>query len=389
MATRVAIPYREVRLKVVGPSDDFIAPRIQSLDIPATLPNTTIDELGNSGHAGIITDIPEVSITFQAFDVSHKLFAYLTGTDPTAYPGGGVDVNNLDYIDAIVEVKSDTTTDIVKAIHARKLKITDFTFTYSVDGESTEEYTAEGSEKRYLKYDVVIDEGTDPIAAGSGFTLSNTPLTLNNGDELLSCIGDGVWLEEGPDYSVAGTTVTVSAAVNTKILCLYHYDNSATWADVSDTVYPAAIRGKNIPITIAANSIPRVQSVTIRGTFPTTRVEEMGNIEVVGYVTDPPEVTGDLTVLDTDFNLVSLLTTGTWGGGAEDEFGVAEYEDQSLALDIIIKNPADNATVLKTVYIPEMRITSDGYSTSVGGQATYTFGFSSNTAECVVYSGAR
>ncbi len=385
MTKRVAIPSKDVKLRIVGPSADFYAHRVQRLDMPATLPNTTINELGNPGHAGIITDIPEVTATFQAFDVSHKIFSYLTGYDPDTYPVSGVDVSNLGFVDLIAYIKEASVAEMLKCIHVKYMRITDFTFTYTVDGESTEEYSCAGSEKRYFSNDVVVDSGT--LTAGD-FELTYDPKELKNGNYLLSLIVDGVWKVENTDYSVAGTTVTVSGGTTEAVLAVYHTQSGVlAWTNISDATVPAAIRGKNVPVTIGVEHMYRVQSVTIRGTFPNTKVLEMGNTSVVGYVVEPPDISGDITVLDTDNEIVSLLTDNTIADTAQ-EYGVDEYEQQTLALTVQLKDPADNTTIQKTVKIPQMRITSDGSSSNVGGNLTQTFAFMSNDAQCIVYSGA-
>ena len=388
---RVAIPYKDIMMRIIGPKQDFYASRVQRLDIPTNLPSTTVNELGNSRHAGTITDIPEVSCTFQAMDVSHKIYSYLTGTNPASYPAAGVDVSNLGNIDIGVYIKDESTTDIVKSIHARKLQITGFTYTYSVDAESTEEYSAEGTEKRYLRNDLYVEyAGICPSGVGATFTLDYTPKQLKNGNYLISLIQDGLWKVEDEDYSVVGTTVTISGACVSGIIAVYHSDSytDMTWTDqVRDSTIPAAIRGKNVPIRIATNQMDRVQSVTIRGTFPNTRIEEMGNINIVGYIVDPPDITGDLTVLDTDFEIIALLCEGSISD-TDTEYNVTEYEERTLALRVELLDPADNTTVLKTIRIPGMRITSEGTTGNVGGQVTQTFGFVSDDAQCVVYSGA-
>jgi len=387
MTKRVAVPYKDVKLKIVGTAGDFMAHRIQRFDIPANIPNTTINEIGNPKHAGIVTDVPEVTATFQAFDVSPKIFAYLTGTDPTSYPATGVDVSKLGYVDLIGYVKEANVAENLKCIYAGYMKITDFNFSYSVDGEATEDYTCAGSKKKYLKNDAFVDKGA--LTAGT-MTLTHAPKELKNGDKLLSLIVEGEWLNEGTDYTVSGTVVTVSGATNEYALAVYHTQSGVmTWTDISDSTVPAAIRGKNIPIYIDAERQYRVQSVSIRGTFPNTKISEMGTVEVVGYVTDPCDVTGEITVMDTDNELVALLATGSKDGDAYGEYDVNEYEERHLSLDIKVLDPANTATVLKTIYIPEMRITSEGTSVNVGNQLAQTFSFSSNTSECFVYSGAR
>ena len=311
----------------------------------------------------------------------------MTGTDPGAYPGAGVDVSNLNYCDLIAYIKEADVNEHLKCIHAKYMRVTDFTLSYSIDAESTEEYSLAGSTKRYFANDVVVDSGY--LASGI-MNLSYTPNTLKNGEELISMIVDGAWLDEtAGDYAVAGTTVTVSGAASEYAMAVYHTASGVmTWADISDGTVPIAIRGKNIPIEIEANSMYRVQSVTIRGTFPNTKISEMGNVEVVGYVADPPDITGDITVMDTDNEIVALLTTGSINGAGEVEYGVSEYEERTLQLDVIIKDPSDNTTVLKTIRVPYMRITSDGTTSNVGEQLSYTFAFTSDDAQCIIFAGA-
>ena len=99
MTKRIAVPYKDVKLRIVGPYADFYAHRIQRLDIPVTLPNTTINELGNDKHAGIITDIPEVTATFQALDVAIPIKDYSGGfRKDTGKSPAGVDLRIIEYM---------------------------------------------------------------------------------------------------------------------------------------------------------------------------------------------------------------------------------------------------------------------------------------------------
>lgn len=388
MAKRVAVPFKDTKLRIVGPSGDFFAHRVQRLDIPVNMPSTTINELGNPKHAGIITDVPEVTSTFQAFDVSHTIFAYMTGTDPNAYPAGGVDIEELKYCDLIAYIKQADVAEHLKCIHAKYMLVTDFTYTYTVDGESTEEYSLGGSEKRYFANDVIVDSGN---LANGVCTLEHTPKQLKNDDYIISMIVDGQWLKEGVDYTYdsGSREATVTEGATKHYLAVYHSATPETmsWTDINDPSVPAAIRGKNIPVEIGTNHMYRVQSVTIRGTYPNTKILEMGNTSVVGYIVDPPDITGDISVMDTDNEIIALLTTGNLSS-ADGEWGVDEYDTQKLQLDVIIKDPANPEVTLKTVRIPHMRITSDGTTSNVGGQLSATFSFTSDDARCIVYSGA-
>lgn len=398
MARRIAIPFRDMALKVVGPLGAYLAARIQRLDMPANFPSTTIDELGDQYHAGQVTDIAEITSTFQAMDVSIKLFAALTGTNPSAYPAIGVDINQLGEVDLIGVVKDADISDFVKSVHLRKMQITGFTYTYTVDGESTEEYTASGSTKRWFKNDVIVD--TYNAGAGSPQALTQTPIQLKNGDYAISVILDGDYLTEvvgapaSGEYSIAGGNISFADTITSKLVVVYHASPVGNnWVNVSDTTIPAAIRGKDVPVKLAANDVERVQSVTIRGTFANTVVKEMGNDSVVGVLVQIPEVTGDISVLDTDTELIALFTTGQLNPSGVTEFRSCEFTASGLSLEVRLLNPASgcgsSGDVLKTVYIPEITITSEGHTTNVGGNVTQTFGWKSINGQCLVYSGAR
>lgn len=393
MAQRLAIPSKELQLHVVGPRDTFKASRIQRVSFTTDIPSEDKDELGNPQHAGTVKDTPNVTVTFSAFDVGIKIFAALTGVDAAAYPGAGVDVSSLGEVDVIAYVKDATVADYVKSIHGRRLQIRDFTFNYAIDSDSTEDYTAIGSERRYLKHDVVVDKYT---AGTTSFVLTQTPIQLKNGNYGLSVTLDGEYLTEVTgvpatgEYRIVGTTLTTGDTRTAQVLVVYHANPAGlNWTDVSDTAMPAAIRGKDVKIEILANSINRVQSVSINGNLNVQAVKELGNRAVVGYQRQIPTVEGSLTVLDTDNDLISLLTEGVPGSGLEWQPGEG-CEDTPLTLKITLVDPCDDEgepTVLKTVYLPEITIVGDGYTSNVNNNATVTYNFRSATAQLVIYSG--
>jgi len=397
MAKRLAIPSKELALSIVGSRDSFIASRVQRVSLTTDIPTTDIDELGNPQHAGVVKDTPNITMTFSAFDVGVKVFSVMTGTDATAYPGAGVDIESLSEIDAILYVKSATATDYIKSAHAKRLQVRDFAFSYSVDGESTEDYTAVGSEKRWFKNDVVVDKFT---TGSTSFALNETPIQLKNGDYLLSVVLDGEYLTEVGDgleatgeYSVSGTTLTTFDSRSSQLLAAYHANPAGSnWSDVSDDTMPAAVRGRDVKIEIGANNILRVQSVTINGTLNSEPVREMGNRVIVGYQSQNPTVDGTITVLDTDTELIDLLTTGSIASG-DTEFEIGSTCSVSgVDLEITIYDPCDvtvSGIILKTVYVPSIEVIGDSYTSNVNNNASQVFNFKSTDAQCLVYSGSR
>jgi hypothetical protein len=346
----------------------------------------------SASHVGDSRDTPNITLTFSAFDVGVKTFAILTGT-PDPYPAGGVDIINLKEIDAVLYVKDDTLATYVKSAHARRLQIRDFAFNYSADGESTEDYTAVGSEKRWFKNNVTVDKFT----TGTSFTLSQTPVPLKNLNKLLTVIVDGDYVEEvagapsAGEYRIVGTTLTTGDTAATSVVAVYQSANTGTWTDVADSTLPIAIKGKDVDVTIAANGVDRVQSVTINGTLNVQPVKEMGNRVIIGYQRQIPEVTGTISVMDTDTELISLLQYGVTASGTE--FAPGEgCALTTVSLKIELTDPCDETvpyTVKKTVYLDQIQCTGDSFSSSANQNATQTFNFKSTLAHCVVYSGAK
>lgn len=393
---RLAIPSKELALKIVGPVDSAVTARVQSVNLNTDVPSNYIDELGNPLHAGQSNNIPNVTLSFSAMDVGIKIFSILTGTDWTAYPGAGVDISSLTEVDIILFVKDDTVADYVKSAHGRRLQVRDFNFNYSVDGDSTEDYTLVGSEKRWFKNDVVVDKFT---SGTTSFALNDTPIQLKNGRKLLSVILDGDYLTEvdsAPatgEYSVAGTTLTTFDSRVAQCIAVYHANPAGTnWSDVGDTTVPAAVQGKDVGIEIQANDIPRIQSVSITGNLNVQEVREIGSRNVAGYQRQVPTVEGTITVLDTDTELIDLLLNGSIASG-DTEFEIGQgCVVSGVALEIQLRDPCDTDspyTVIKTIYIPDLSVVGDGYTSNVNNNASQTFNWRSIDSQCIVYSGAR
>jgi len=393
--TRIAIPSKELELQLIGPRGAYHAARIQRVSLGTEIPSETKDEMGNPQHVGLTKDTPNVTLSFSAFDVGVKIFSTLTGTDADSYPAGGVDISNLGEIDAALMVKDPDAADYIKSIHAGKLQIRDFTFNYSVDGDSTEEYTAIGTNRRYLKYDCV----TELFVTGTtSFVLADTPVTRENGDEsILSVILDGVYLTRSSgvlatgEYSVSGDTVTTFDSRVARCVIVYHADPSGdNWTDIGDDTMPIAIKGKDVSVEITSEAIDRIQSININGNLNVTPVKELGNREAVGYQRQVPSIEGSITVLDTNTDLVSLLTEGVVGSGVEWQPGEG-CGSNNFTLKIELSDPCDIVSpidVKKTVYLSEVTLTGDSYSSNVNDNAAVTYNFMSNDAACIIYSGA-
>lgn len=395
MAKRLAIPSEHVKVKIVGPADSFFASRLQRITLGGDIPTTDVYELGSNTLAGTVQDTPNITVTFSAFDVGVKIFSVLTGENPAAYPASGVNISNLGEADVIVYIRDESVSDYAKSIHGKRLQVRDFSFNYSVDGESTEDYTLIGSEKRVFKNDVIVDRFT---TGTTSFTLSQTPIVLKNGNYALSVILDGEYLEETSstpgtgEYRISGTTLTTGDIRTSQVIAVYHANPSGdNWDYISDEEVPAAIRGRDVNVVIAANDIKRVQSVTINGNLNVQAVREMGSRNIIGYQRQTPTVEGTITVLDTDTELIDLLTSGSINSGAtEFEFGQGCVAS-GVKMVIELVDPCDSSTpytVLKSIEVPDIVIVGDSWTGTVNQNSTWNINYRSNTAQCIIYSGA-
>lgn len=402
MAKRLSIPSKQVELEIVGAHDSFLASRVQRVNTTADQAVNTIDELGNPLHAGTSKDVPNVTLTFQAMDAGIKVVGALAGVSTSGWvAGSGVNVaTSLDRsVDAIIRIRDENVAQYVKAAHLRRCIIQSFTYNYTVDGDSTEEYTAVGSTKRWFTNDVIVDR---LVGDGSAtYTISEAFQQLKNGENAISVLVAGVYFEEvsgaptdDGTYQLSGTTLTFNTgdepATGEIIMVVYQSTASGdAWTDISDDTIPAAIRGKDVVVAIAAADQERVQSLSVNVNFNSQPIREMGSRQIIGYLNQVPEVTGSITVLDTDTDLLALLS----GSATTDsEFPMGQCAASGVALEVKLQNPADCAepfAVLKTVFLSSVSMTSEGFTANVNDNAQQTIDWRSDDGSLVVYNGAK
>lgn len=391
MAKRARVHSRDIQPQIVAPQGLFAAARVQRLDFPLTIPTTNVDELGRTLHVGTTQETPDIRVSFEAFDVSHNTFAYLTGYTPATFPASGASVSQFQNIDVIGQIRNANTSKIVNAIYAKKTAITGMDASFDVRGNSTVTYTAEGNSKKELAKPVFYDRFT-ASGAQVNFGLAHTPLwlTRTSGYTLngysIPVTGTNGYLAEGTDYTVTGANVVLAsaAAVGDQVWFTYS-SNTDRYFETLDDVAPAAIQGKYVPVTIGISDIKRVQSVRLRAAMAAESIMELGGLgKPVGYETGIPDVTGDISVLKTDNDLINLLT----GQSITETETDMEFARGDLSLKIQLRNPANPSQVVLTYYIPTLTFSAEGDASTVNQSMTETFSFSSTTGQLFVISGA-
>lgn len=396
MAKRLAINHGDIAVRVIGKRDFSLFPRVQRFNIDFRQNAQDIDELGNSGKAGVSKRAPTITVGIDTYDASIKNFAVLTGTDPNAYPASGVEITKLTEVDIAGLVKDKDVADIAKSVFLEKAQVSDVNWRFSVDGEAEENYSFSSVRRVWFRNELRTEKFT---TGATSFALSDTPIQLKNGNWILSVVLDGERLVEttnptpgtGEYYYNSGTNTVVTGDTRTQQVLITYQTNtpSLDWVEVSDTTYPASVSGRDNKIVIAANDIPRVQSVDIRVNLNPEEVKELGNRQVAGYNIKPPVIEGSLTVLDTDTELIELFTTGSTGGSdTEFEPGIG-CTTATIDLKIRIYAPCDvnQSGVLKTIYLPSIELIGDTYTANVGNSVQQVFNFKSKDGRLVVYSG--
>lgn len=394
MARRARVHSRDLQPQVAAPKGLFAAARVQRFDWPMNIPTTYIDEIGRKLHVGATQEIPEVTVTIEAFDVSHSVFSYLTGYTPSTFPLSGASITDLMNVDVIGQIRDGSTQNIVNALYVRRGIVTGLDASFDVRNNSTVTYTVTSNQKKEFRQPVYY-ESFDLVTATGVQTLANTPTFLPRTSGYIidafrmSADRSNVFLNEGTDFTVTGANVnfTGTGTSTGDTVWVTYCSPTTKQFNALDNTSVAAIQGKYVPLSIAVNSIPRVQSATIRAALASESILEMGGLgKPVGVETGIPDVTGDITVLKTDNDLLGILEGYAAGAGpVENDM---EYAKTTLPLKISLKNPSNPSETLLTYYVPQITINSEGDSSSVNASMEETFSWSSATGELYVMSGA-
>jgi hypothetical protein len=368
----------------------FAAARVQRFDWPMSLPTTPIDEIGRKLHVGTTTEIPEVTVTLEAFDVSTNIDAYMTGYTPGTFPVSGASITDIKNVDVVGQIRDASTQQIVNAIYVKRGIVTGLDASFGVRDNSSVTYTVTANSKKEFRQPVYYDTFT---ASGYqwAFSLSETPTWLPRTSGYLinasriNANGSQTFLDERVDYNITGTGISlVTSASNNDTYWFTYCSTTAKTFQPLDDVAPAAVQGKYVPVTISVNSIPRVQSATVRAAFESEQILEMGGLgKPVGTEIGIPSVTGDISVLKTDNDLLSILTGQSISAVEAD----LEYQ-VPLSLKIQLKDPANPARVVKTYYVPSITVTQENDESTVNQSMNETFSWESKTGELFIVSGA-
>lgn len=432
--------------QILHAANQFLLDRLQTAG-PGSLniPTEKVYELGNRQSVAVVRDVPDLSFTVDALDVSTEIEAILVGKngdgrsaaegtvlapDPFGLDGEtGTAYNLADY--APMDITSPWRTEnqgsnfaSVRGVVVPNLYLESVAYTYGLTDKAGESYSLKGDSIYYVPGHPYTEE-----FVGDGtlvdFTFANGPalLYMEQGKAIyaLSVSVDGHRLLSGIDYTDSPTkaTLAIAPAVGAKIRLTY---GSATAKDYTQAIHqgvlvkPAAIKGKDIQVFIGTAGTPAVpfywtgvQSASVNWSVTLDDDFEFGNAHAVARdFADVPSVTGSIDIKPSSvedlFNKIRQIA-----GVDDPEQVVGPQSSVALPLEIRLLNPESggipkgtdipggvagtdvygSGTVLKTLYIPDARFSIPGYSGQVQQKLVQTITFESDTGVLEVYRGKR
>jgi hypothetical protein len=156
---------------------------------------------------------------------------------------------------------------------------------------------------------------------------------------------------------------------------------------------PVGVRGWGVEVYLVQSGqsnqrVYRGQTCTIQGQYPNTKIQELGNESIVGYIDDIPDVTGTLDILQSDFRVQEILSNDLAGSNDNWEPTELGTGDWGLLVKIFRRGANRSADPEKTLWLPYLDITQEQNQAQVGQDSRVTFNFSSRTNILYVYKGA-
>jgi hypothetical protein len=301
--------------------------------------------------------------------------------------------------------------DVEVGVAVPYLTLESLSYKFGVGDNASQSASLKGDQIFYTPGSVYVQEAAGSNAAGQTIVLAHGAYPYKgdvvNGVRYALAVTtkSGKRLLYGVDFTEAATgsgdtkavTVTLTDAVpaTDKIRVTYSSDTVATYPQASHAAVsatrPAAIRGKHIRVFVGGVDLTDqwtgVQSFSADWKVTLDRDLEFGNDEVVNQDYDVPAVTGSIDFKPRSATQLYERIAQVAGAATEKEV-VGALQQAVLPLDIVLYSPV-TGDPLKTLYIPDARLTVPGYSGRVQQKLTVTFNFESDTGVLKVYKGAR
>jgi len=133
--------------------------------------------------------------------------------------------------------------------------------------------------------------------------------------------------------------------------------------------------------------IPRLQSAGIGVSFKRDRIKQLGSTQVLYAPSSVPNIAGNFSVLMNDFALKKLLTYGS-DTASETQFGIEQLpaygSENNLGLEVVIKSPVNNTTVLKRITVSDIVTGASGMPSTVNGTLTESYNWTGKSGTLTI-----
>jgi hypothetical protein len=385
---------------IVTPFDATQARRVQTANITSDRPSQEEREIGNESLVGRTFDPPEITLNVEANLVNARLLSIFANRDPDdTFSDVTVQdlLGNAD-VDLMMVQRNTARTAWLQSVYVRQASVGSYAINASTDASATETFELAADNKTAFERFVQVDNLTASGSADDEYTLTQTPVALTRGQyagkKLISAAmaqpdGPSTYLLEDDDFTVSGTTVTITNAdilaeiVSGTQFSFAYQRSGGTTPDpfqAKDTISPAAIRGYyHIPVTITASgtgmNVRGMQSIEATMNFQQEKEVGMGNQAVGAFRVTPAEVTGNFVVFSENYTLEELMIAGETGS-TDTDYPIEAYRND-LIIKIEFKHPA-TGTVLRTDVLSGCTIVGDGRDVSVGQAVGKQFNFAAS-----------
>lgn len=397
--------------QILHVGNGFLVDRIQSAGAGSVNVNTErIEELGNYQAVATIRDIPDLSFEMETFDMGTEIHELLFNADAGDAAGTSYDVEQvIAPIDVISPFKGEGLFDTVRGLSIPFLNVESLAYNFSLDNPAALTVGMRGDSIFYIPGSVYREEfAGDGIATtftfgdGTGGTAGPALRTVIDGGDVFALsvmVEDttttpSTWtrLRHGIDYTDTASdfTTTATYAATDNIYVTYGSATAATYGQgvhkVASASAPAAVKGRNIEITLGGTSWFGVQSANFEWRATLERDEEFNNPNVVDQDFDVPDVTGTITMKAATAAALFDQILDAHGISSPDIVN-AVTEPPQLDLRCIVKSPTDGS-VLQTLQVPDAQFDPEAIAGQVGNKLEVDFSFTSAGGDLNVVKGA-
>jgi hypothetical protein len=291
---------------------------------------------------------------------------------------------------------------IARTMYMERVYANNIDLSFQVNGVATASFRCETDNKRWFlnsASQMVVDEFQTTTA--TNYTLSNTPYQLANGNRTLKVTKNGTQLVEGTDFTVSGTTLTLTVAPTSGDLMKVRYVSATNGRFFSpvpaiETPHPDLAGGlkegqieiylvANDGVTVDTNRQTRVQSARITVPLQREPISELGSM----YPYDRPlslpvNVSVSLQFKDSDLEAMARFA-GYTNLSSVNEIALDDLvKDKGLLIKIYRETDVKRAKLpaghvdkysIKTIYIKNLIPQSESWDVRVDSDATQSFDF--------------